>query len=125
MPSTAATLVTQTRVREGKDEAFARWQQAISEAAAECRGFIEQTIMPPSPPAQTDWVILQRFASDETAVGWLRSDLRLGLVAERPPSISQSISFCSSGAFMTSAFAAQVQRASRRHKRLTLRDAAR
>ena len=58
MPGTAATLVTQTRVREGKDEAFAQWQQAMSQAAAECRGFIEQSIMPPSPPAQTDWVIL-------------------------------------------------------------------
>src|SRR5229473_5711615 len=85
MPGTAATLVTQTRVREGKDEAFAQWQQAISEAAAECRGFVEQTIMPPCPPAQTDWVILQRFASDETAVGWLRSDRRLGLLAEAQP----------------------------------------
>jgi antibiotic biosynthesis monooxygenase (ABM) superfamily enzyme len=85
MPGTAATLVTQTRVREGKDEAFAQWQQAMSQAAAECRGFIEQSIMPPSPPAQTDWVILQRFASDETAVGWLRSDRRLVLLAEAQP----------------------------------------
>ena len=34
MPGTAATLVTQTRVREGQDEAFAEWQQAISKAAA-------------------------------------------------------------------------------------------
>ena len=50
MPGTAATLVTQTRVREGKDEAFAQWQQAMSEAAADRPGFIEQTVMPTVPP---------------------------------------------------------------------------
>ena len=37
-------------------------------------GFIKQTVMPPSPPAQVDWVILQRFASTEAAVAWLNSD---------------------------------------------------
>ena len=37
-----------------------------------------------------------------------------GLPADLPPSISQSVSFCSSATFMTSAFAAQLQRASRR-----------
>jgi hypothetical protein len=43
-----------------------------------------------------------------------------GLAADLPPSISQSVSFCNSDAFMTPVFAAQVLRASRRHERLTL-----
>ena len=32
-------------------------------------GFIKQTVMPPSPPAQVDWVILQRFADRDEAAG--------------------------------------------------------
>jgi antibiotic biosynthesis monooxygenase (ABM) superfamily enzyme len=38
--------------------------------------------MPPNPPTQVDWVILQRFSSADTAIDWLRSDLRQQLLAE-------------------------------------------
>jgi uncharacterized protein len=61
--ASAVTVVTQTRVEPGSAEGFARWQQKISEAVAAQPGFIKETVMPPSPPAQVDWVILQRFAS--------------------------------------------------------------
>jgi uncharacterized protein len=71
------TVVTQTRVRPENDDAFARWQEETSVVVATSPGFIKQTVMPPSPPAQVDWVILQRFASTEAAVAWLRSDERL------------------------------------------------
>jgi len=79
------TVVTQTRVRDGMAEAFARWQQTISAEAAASPGFVEQSIMPPHPPAQVDWVILQRFATSDAAVEWLRSDRRLTLLAEAAP----------------------------------------
>ena len=39
-------------------------------------GFIEQRLMPPKPPLQVDWVILQRFASLEDAKRWLGSSER-------------------------------------------------
>jgi hypothetical protein len=42
--------------------------------------FIDQTIIPPSPPAQIDWVILQRFSSVDAAADWLHSTERLSLV---------------------------------------------
>jgi len=76
------TIVVQTRAREGQDDAFGRWQATISAAVAEQPGFIEQSVMPPNPPAQTDWVILQRFTSADTAVAWLRSDRRQSLLRE-------------------------------------------
>ena len=41
--------------------------------------------MPPSPPAQVDWVILQRFASTATAVAWLNSEQRLKRVQGAAP----------------------------------------
>jgi antibiotic biosynthesis monooxygenase (ABM) superfamily enzyme len=66
-PDAAVTLVTQTRVREGMAEEFGQWQSAISAAAAEFPGFMTQSVLPPNPPVQVDWVIQQRFASVERA----------------------------------------------------------
>ncbi len=76
-PAGTVTVVTQTRVRPEGVDAFARWQDATSTVVATFPGFIQQTVMPPSPPAQADWVILQRFAGTEAAVAWLNSEQRL------------------------------------------------
>lgn len=75
------TIVTQTRVLAGHEDEFASWQAATGEVVARFPGFIEQRINPPAPPAQVDWVILQRFMSAREAVGWLNSAERLGRVA--------------------------------------------
>jgi antibiotic biosynthesis monooxygenase (ABM) superfamily enzyme len=79
------TVVTQTRVRAGKEDEFANWQRGIGAAVAEFSDFIEQTVMPPNPPAQIDWVILQRFASLEGATSWLNSNQRLRLMKHALP----------------------------------------
>jgi len=79
------TIVTQTRVRPESADAFAHWQEETSAIVATFPGFIKQTVMPPSPPAQVDWVILQRFASTEAAVAWLNSEQRLKRVATVAP----------------------------------------
>jgi uncharacterized protein len=79
------TIVTQTCVRPESAEAFARWQDETSAVVARFPGFIKQTVMPPSPPAQVDWVILQRFANSEAAVAWLNSDERQQRVAGLAP----------------------------------------
>jgi antibiotic biosynthesis monooxygenase (ABM) superfamily enzyme len=79
------TLVTQTRVKAGKEDEFARWQKSIGATVAGFPGFIEQTVMPPNPPAQIDWVILQRFASLEAATSWLNSSQRFGLIEHALP----------------------------------------
>jgi uncharacterized protein len=83
--TTPVTIVTQTRVASGKGDDFAKWQRRISEAAGAQPGFIKETVMPPCPPAQVDWVILQRFTSNEAATAWLRSHERQRLVAEAQP----------------------------------------
>jgi antibiotic biosynthesis monooxygenase (ABM) superfamily enzyme len=79
------TIVTQTRVAEGGADAFARFQADINAAIARQPGFIEQSVLPPNPPVQVDWVILQRFRATADAVAWLRSDDRIGLVAAVQP----------------------------------------
>ena len=71
------TIVTQTRVRPDAAAAFAAWQEATSRVVAAFPGFLEQTVLPPSPPQQVDWVILQRFRSAAQALAWLNSPERL------------------------------------------------
>jgi antibiotic biosynthesis monooxygenase (ABM) superfamily enzyme len=81
----AVTIVTQTRVHDDGLESFAKFQATISAAIAKQPGFIEQSMLPPNPPTQVDWVILQRFISSNDAVAWLRSDRRRSLLAEIQP----------------------------------------
>lgn len=70
------SIVTQTTVRPERAEDFARWQGETSTVIATFPGFVEQRLMPPNPPVQVDWVILQRFNSLEDAQRWLGSTER-------------------------------------------------
>lgn len=81
----AVTIVIQTRVLPNREQDFITWQQHLGDAVAAFPGFIDQQVMPPAPPTQVDWVILQKFASAEQAQAWLKSAERLRLVAEGQP----------------------------------------
>jgi len=70
------SIVTQTSVRPERSEDFARWQGETSNLIASFPGFVEQRLMPPNPPLQVDWVILQRFHAMEDAQRWLASTER-------------------------------------------------
>ncbi len=72
----SVSIVTQTGVRPESAEAFARWQGETSILISGFPGFLEQRLLPPKPPLQVDWVILQRFASAEAARRWLVSPER-------------------------------------------------
>jgi len=72
----SVSIVTQTCVRPEKAEDFARWQGETSTFVSRFPGFLEQRLMPPKPPLQVDWVILQRFSSLEAARAWLASSER-------------------------------------------------
>lgn len=79
------TIVTQTRIGPDKAEEFESWQNQISKIIEAQPGFINQSVLRPSPPGQLDWVILQRFLSKQDALAWLRSDARESLVAQAQP----------------------------------------
>jgi len=79
------TIVTQTRVQAGREEEFARWQDEIARHVAGVSGFIKQTVMPPNPPSQVDWAILQLFSSSDAAVAWLHSEQRASLLQRGQP----------------------------------------
>jgi quinol monooxygenase YgiN len=76
----AVTLITQTRVSPSHDEEFARWQEQVNHALAHFPGYLHHTVLPPHPPAQVDWVVVQRFTSHEAARAWLQSEQRLRLL---------------------------------------------
>jgi antibiotic biosynthesis monooxygenase (ABM) superfamily enzyme len=81
----SVTLVTQTRVAQGHDTDFDRWQQKVNDAVSMFPGFVDRQVMSPSPPVQPDWVIVQRFASIDAARAWLGSKEREQLLAEAHP----------------------------------------
>jgi hypothetical protein len=81
----AVTIVTQTRVRPECAGAFAQWQDETSAIVGRFRGFVDQKVIPPTPPAQDDWVIVQRFTSTEAALAWLHSEQRLKRVEQIAP----------------------------------------
>jgi antibiotic biosynthesis monooxygenase (ABM) superfamily enzyme len=72
----SVSIVTQTCIKPESAEQFARWQGETSTVITNFPGFIEQRLMPPKPPLQVDWVILQRFASRDDAQRWLASPER-------------------------------------------------
>jgi antibiotic biosynthesis monooxygenase (ABM) superfamily enzyme len=74
------TVITQTHVLPNRNDDFAEWQQRISDTVAGFPGFVDHKVIPPDPPQQVDWVILQKFATAEQAQAWLRSKERLRLV---------------------------------------------
>ncbi|KQT84256.1 antibiotic biosynthesis monooxygenase [Methylobacterium sp. Leaf466] len=83
--SRSVSIVTQTSVRPERTEAFAQWQGGTSAVISTFPGFIEQRLMPPHPPLQVDWVILQRFVSVEHAKGWLASPERQSRIEGAAP----------------------------------------
>jgi uncharacterized protein len=83
--ATSVSIVTQTCVRPESADAFAQWQGETSTVIAGFPGFIEQRLMPPNPPLQVDWVILQRFACLEEAKRWLGSSERQSRIEGAAP----------------------------------------
>lgn len=76
------SVIFQRRIDDASYADYARWQKRAAEALATVPGFIDQDIVPPSPPVQDDWVDVLRFATVEDARAWLDSDRRTELVAE-------------------------------------------
>ena len=83
--ASSVSIVTQTCVRSESANAFAEWQGGTSAVISTFPGFIEQRLMPPHPPLQVDWVILQRFVSLKHAKRWLSSAERQSRIEGAAP----------------------------------------
>ena len=80
-----ATVVTNTRVRDGHDAEFEAWQARMGEAISGFDGFVSSEVLPPAPPEQPDWVIIQRFERPDQLKAWLESPLRAEMLAGITP----------------------------------------
>jgi antibiotic biosynthesis monooxygenase (ABM) superfamily enzyme len=86
-----ATAVTTVRVRRGG--AFAAWLTQLNEIVATFPGYISAVVMPPVPPSQSDWVMVQRFQTLEQLRAWLDSDER----CSRPTTFLRTIARINTG----------------------------
>lgn len=78
----AVALVVHSRISDEGAAAYSSWQARVGERLRTWPGFLGQEVVPPAPPAQVDWTIVQRFASVEAARAWLNSEERARLVDE-------------------------------------------
>jgi hypothetical protein len=74
--SDIAGVVTKVQVRSGANEPFGSWQARLSTTVASFPGFVNAEVIPPTPPLQRDWVIVQRFRSPEFLRAWRESGER-------------------------------------------------
>ncbi len=80
--ATPVALVIQRRVRDEGATAFALWEARVSARLQAWPGFVSQEAVPPSPPVNVDWTIVQHFVDADAARGWLQSPDRAALVEE-------------------------------------------
>jgi len=88
MDTTEATIVTNTCVAPEHETEFAAWQAEMNRIVEAFPGFEEWQVIPPFPPTQVDWVIVQRFASPDLAKAWLNSPQRAEMVSRIQPALS-------------------------------------
>jgi antibiotic biosynthesis monooxygenase (ABM) superfamily enzyme len=79
------TIVTQTRVLAEHSTDFAQWQVHVDDVIAAAPGYLAGELIPPSPPVQLDWVIVQHFTTHDTARDWLNSSARADLLDQVQP----------------------------------------
>jgi uncharacterized protein len=75
-----ATAVTAVQVRPGEEGAFASWLAQLNKTVATFPGYVSAVVIPPVPPVQSDWVMVQRFQTLEQLRAWLDSDERRSLL---------------------------------------------
>ena len=74
------TAATTVQVRQGEEGAVAGWLTEMNKTVATFPGYISAVVIPPAPPAQQDWVMVQRFQILKQLGAWLDSDERSSLL---------------------------------------------
>ncbi len=76
------TAVVSHDVLPGKEQAFARWQDRMSQAQERFPGYLGSELFPPVPGVQEHWVALLRYDTAAHLTGWLDSDARARLLRD-------------------------------------------
>ncbi|WP_203736325.1 antibiotic biosynthesis monooxygenase [Catellatospora chokoriensis] len=76
------TAVVSHDVLPGREQAFARWQDRMSQAQERFPGYLGSELFPPVPGVQEHWVTLLRYDTAAHLTAWLESDARARLLHE-------------------------------------------
>ena len=79
---TPIALVTQHRVADARYADYTRWLARLTERLRSQPGYVADEVIPPAPPAQTEWITVARFANAQAAHQWLESPERAGALAD-------------------------------------------
>ncbi|MER5997017.1 antibiotic biosynthesis monooxygenase [Nonomuraea angiospora] len=83
------TVVISSKVREGREDDYRRWQQKTNESMRSFAGFEGAEAYPPIPGEQPSWVSVFRFSSIARLTGWLNSESRRALLDEVRPLLEE------------------------------------
>jgi antibiotic biosynthesis monooxygenase (ABM) superfamily enzyme len=78
-------LVVHRRLDPADTERYAAWQDQVGAVLADRAGFLDREVLPPKPPHQVDWTVIERFRDGDAARAWIRSPERAALVAQIAP----------------------------------------
>jgi antibiotic biosynthesis monooxygenase (ABM) superfamily enzyme len=82
-------VVISSKVREGIEADYRRWQRKINDAMRSFPGFLGLEVYPPIPGEQQAWVVVFRFSSTGALTGWLDSETRRRLLDEVRPLLEE------------------------------------
>jgi antibiotic biosynthesis monooxygenase (ABM) superfamily enzyme len=88
-PTSMATVVITTRVKPGSDAWFADWQGRMAAAQQQFPGYRGQRVQAPVPGANSDWVAIIAFDTNENLLRWQESPEREALVEESTPYVER------------------------------------
>ncbi|MCW2918757.1 MAG: putative rane protein [Actinomycetia bacterium] len=77
-----ATVVIHTKVRDGREDDYRRWQEKVNDIARGFDGFEDTEMHPPVPGEENVWVIVYRFSNIDQLTAWLNSRSRQELLDE-------------------------------------------
>ncbi|MEU3923384.1 antibiotic biosynthesis monooxygenase [Streptomyces sp. NPDC029004] len=77
-----ATVVTSQKVREGRVDAYKRWQEKTNHVAEGFDGFEGAELYPPDSGEENEWVVVFRFSRVDQLTAWLDSGARRSLLDE-------------------------------------------
>src|SRR5271167_4051321 len=78
----AKTLVTRIKLRDDACDGFRAWHVSFNSAIVAFPGLIAAEALPPTPPDQPAWIMVQRFAGPDHLLAWRESAQRRGLFAQ-------------------------------------------
>ena len=82
LSGSSVALVIQTRITEAGRAAYFQFLSRVADRLRDWPGFTSQEVVPPAPPTQVDWVVIEHFTSAEAARDWIQSADRAALRAE-------------------------------------------